>query len=238
MANVLGKTLITVKTNLREQADINRNNWEITYSGDFWGRCLHGSSLASVGLCLSRIMYQVFIPSTRPNDNLIPWGSHPRLDPLWSTENMLFIHDGCESDRLQKVKDKISYSPIALKSLKVCYYNISNQYNCCQCEKCLRTMMELRVCEVLDKATSFHKPLNLQLVKQLVIPESLHRHYYQIIDEATQRKDEKLVNAIKVALGKKLSIWRLIYQSRQIIPKSIRLMIRKLIKFYSSRHIN
>ena len=35
--------------------------------------------------------------------HLGPLGSHPLLDPLWSSEDVELVHDGCEATRLDKL---------------------------------------------------------------------------------------------------------------------------------------
>lgn len=90
----LGKPLIEVETNLRSFSD--------QYTS--WGEFYHGAGLASVALLLSPQFHKVYIPSSQSYAQLLPWGSHPILDPMWSTESTEIVHDGCEARRVEKVK--------------------------------------------------------------------------------------------------------------------------------------
>lgn len=227
IAQSFEKKLITITTNLRTQTDLQwlfhpkwakiKYIWGKHYQGNFWGKCLHGSCLAAIGLLLQQNISEFIIPSTHSYPHLRPWGSHPLLDPLWSTASLSVIHDGCEVDRFEKIKYKVSHSDLALKTIKVCYKNPLNQYNCCECEKCLRTMMQLRLCGKLDQAIAFPKPLNFNKVKKLV-SDPLKFHYYRkIMEEAEIIGDIELVNTSKILLGEKFSLYR--FYKQKIEPK-------------------
>lgn len=218
IAQSFGKKLIPVTTNLRIQTDMSfifkwsKYPWGKAYfDQSFYGIYSHGSLLAAVGLSLKNIVSELIIPSSYPYADLHPWGSHPLLDPLWSTEDVKFIHDGCEAARLEKLKNQVLKSDLALKTLKVCHkehQDISSEYNCCKCEKCLRTMMQLRLCGVLEKASSFPHTSEMQNIKNMTIPKQLEYFYPPIIEEAKVIGDTELVDSIEIALGKKFSLER------------------------------
>src|SRR6266487_5929848 len=107
----LGKPLVEVETNFRACTD---------YYAD-WGYYF-GGALASVVLLLAPQFKKVYIPSSHSYSHLQPWGSHPLLDPLWSTDEIEIVHDGCESPRANKVA-YIAQSDIALRCLRVCWEN-------------------------------------------------------------------------------------------------------------------
>ena len=77
-------------TNARELTD--------RYVNTSWSS---GGFLASVGLCLQKVFREVLIAASDTYGQLVPWGSHPHVDPLWSTESLAFVHDGCEATRLE-----------------------------------------------------------------------------------------------------------------------------------------
>src|SRR5207302_11088078 len=84
-----------------------------------------------------------------------PWGAHPLVDPRWSTEAVDVVHDGCEANRIEKIRRQIASSPLALQSLRVCWRGDSASYNCGECPKCLRTMLALHLAGTLPRATTF-----------------------------------------------------------------------------------
>jgi 7-cyano-7-deazaguanine synthase in queuosine biosynthesis len=162
----LGKPLIEVETNLRAFAD--------RYVR--WGADYHGAALCSVALLLSRVLGKVYLAASY-NEALsvqIPAGSHPHLDPLWSTEATQIIFDGMESGRPQKAA-RIAESDVALRSLRVCWENRGRTYNCGRCEKCLRTMVNLRIAGALDRCPTFDRPLDLRAVARVVCTDEYER---------------------------------------------------------------
>lgn len=252
VASSFNKKLIMVSTNLRQQTDMKsifrrkEHYWGKPYLGeDFYGNCTHGSFLAAIGLCLRGRISEFIIPSTHPYSLLKPWGSHPLLDNLWSVENLVFIHDGCEASRLEKIQQQVAKSTLALKNLKVCPsmpQNTVTEFNCCQCEKCLRTMIQLRLCGVLNQATTFAEPLDLQKFKIKSISNIHTYHYPLILNEAKAIGDTEVVEAVEIALGKKFSFERFYYQKIKPIfeqmqsifkagnSKKVLLKIKKLIR--------
>ena len=74
-AACLGLPLIPVSHNGRALLD-RFVNWERS----------HGGVLAGIGLALGGWFANVHMASSHDSNHLIPWGSNPDLDPLWSTE--------------------------------------------------------------------------------------------------------------------------------------------------------
>jgi hypothetical protein len=158
IARELGKPLIEVETNIRHFSD------QYTVIGEHYG----GSLLASIGLLLSPQFRKIYIPSTDPYDHLFLENTHPLLDPLWSTESLTFEHDGCEAGRIEKVA-RIIQSDVAMRSLRVCFWNHDDSYNCCRCEKCLRTMVSLQALGALEHCTTFNQKLDIDAVSRMEI---------------------------------------------------------------------
>jgi len=181
----LQKPLIEVETNLREFSDL-YVNW------DFY----HGAALAAVGHLLSSRLCKMFIAASRSYVDLIPLGSHPLLDPLWSTETMEFVHDGCEATRIEKAA-AIASDDMALKHLRVCWENRGGAYNCGRCEKCLRTMACLRTVGVLERCSTFESPLNLKALADLKV-EQIYRAHLENNLEVLERSgnDPELAEAL------------------------------------------
>jgi hypothetical protein len=140
VARELGKPLIEVATDLRSFSD------PLVH----WG-LYHGGALASVGLLFQHLFRRVLIPATFSYADLLPWGSHPLIDPLWSTELTDFEHDGAEATRVDKAA-YISRHETAMKWLRVCWMTpTSHDYNCGRCGKCLTTMVNLRAVGALER---------------------------------------------------------------------------------------
>ena len=143
VAKDLGKSLIEVETNIRSFPTAERL---VTWA------YYHGSTLISVALLFQHLFRKVLIPATHTYADLFPWGSHPVLDPLWSTELTEIAHEGCEATRVEKVA-YISKHEVAMKWLHVCQRHPTEDtedYNCGRCGKCLRTMLNLKAAEALE----------------------------------------------------------------------------------------
>src|SRR5690606_31766343 len=97
---------------------------------------------------------QFYIPSSYTSTSYPRRGTHPSLDPLLSTESLTFVHHGTELNRVNKLalisKDSESYS-----RLRVCWIQDLGLKNCGQCEKCIRTMLALKIHGKLPHYTTF-----------------------------------------------------------------------------------
>lgn len=158
VAKQLNKKSLWVATNIRELSDRFLD----------WGRLYHGAAMASVALLLENLLQEVYIASTYSWEQLHPHGSHPYLDPLWSTESLTIVHHGCEARRLDKIRF-ISQFPIVLETLRVCWINPNGAYNCGRCEKCLRTMIGLYIANALTLCRTFPQEINLSDLQNITV---------------------------------------------------------------------
>jgi hypothetical protein len=156
-AGELGKELIVVKTNLRE--------WSEKYLG--WEQ-YHGAALACVAHALSGTVGRVYIPSSHYMDFRIKWGSHPFLDPLWSSESLQIVHDGATYNRVEKII-ALARDQRALAWLRVCWDNPGDTYNCGRCSKCTRAMVVLHALGVLGECPTFPHELDIERVAALQV---------------------------------------------------------------------
>lgn len=148
----LGLPLIEVRTNLRSVAD---------RAGLHWGTQYHGAAMAAVGLALADHVGEVIIPGSYQERDLHPWGTHPDLDPHWSSSRVRFVHDAVDVSRAGKVA-YLADHPVAMDHLRVCWDKRSSAMNCGQCEKCLRTMINLRAAGALGRCRTLPSRLRLR----------------------------------------------------------------------------
>ena len=156
-ASELGKELIEVKTDLRSRLDRNRLNW---------GLQGHGALLAHVGIALSTVVEKIYVPSSYTADQLHPWGTHPDLDGHWSSDAVEFVHDGVEASRAAKM-EKFIEQDAAMNNLRVCWWNQGNAYNCGECEKCLRTMINLYIAGGLERCATLPDKISIEAIDRL-----------------------------------------------------------------------
>jgi len=194
VAHELAKELLPVATNLRDLSDRHVD----------WGLLHNGAALASIGLALENMFDRIYITSTHHYGKLVPLGSSPCLDPMWSTESLSFLHDGCEASRLEKIRF-ISQSPIAMQTLRVCFMNPRNEYNCGRCEKCLRTMIGLHIAGALQKCTTLPHRIDPGLVRD--VPIRRRTYVDELIDAlGSSETDLAIKSALKDCLSGRIDI--------------------------------
>ncbi len=155
-----GGELVPVETNLRDKLDV------------AWEKLHHGAALAAVAHALSGGLRTVFIGGSFSYAELSRAnGSHPLLDPMWSSEHLHIVHDGCELTRIGKMAALAEHAPALLDDLRVCWAGShGGPRNCGRCGKCVRTATILRAVGKLGQATSF--------------PAELPEHWAEYFDES------------------------------------------------------
>jgi hypothetical protein len=148
-ARMAGVVPVPVHTNLVSLGQ----GWE------FWGDEGEGAVFAAIAHAFAQRFSVVSLASSFDIPLLHPHGSHPILDPAYSSSDLRIKHDGVCLSRLMKVK-LIAEWDVALQNLRVCN-NISsigpNNLNCGQCEKCVRTMLALLIVDALHRTQRFSK---------------------------------------------------------------------------------
>ena len=187
-------TVIVVETNLKYII-------EPIYVWDW----IHGGALAATALFLRADLKQLYIAGAVRTDQLFPYGTHPQLDYLWGSENLTIFHHGNEYSRFEKIIHTIAKSDLALSYLRVCTENTKGDYNCSQCTKCLRTMIQLASVEALSKAKTFKSKPDLNLVRSMYYDFS---HNYQVEAEPViamlekEKRSPELLDAVRESLQK------------------------------------
>ena len=141
-AEDVGCELVLLETNLRHFTE-RFQHWGFTFGG----------GLAGMALALGAGFSHVLLPGTFPINVTSISGSHPVIDPLWSTERTAIVHDGAEATRVDKAR-LLADHPEALRNLKVCFEADTTQ-NCGRCDKSAScTMMDLQAAGVLEESPS------------------------------------------------------------------------------------
>ena len=188
----LQKNALPVATNLRDFA--------IRFVP--WDRLYHGAAMASVALALENVFHKTYIASSFRR-RLFPWGSHPALDPLWSTERLSFIHDGREARRVDKIRFIVQF-PIVTDTLRVCTLRPfpGNVYNCGLCEKCNRTMVGLHLAGALERCRTLPHSIDLRVLRSIRIPEELREFTEELVtDLGSSKTDLAIGSALEEALS-------------------------------------
>ena len=185
-------TLIPVYTNIRHLCD----------ERELWLDRFFGAVLAAVAHAFSSRLNLVYIASSYDIPNLTPCGSHPLLDPSYSSYDLRIIHRDLALSRLEKLRIVADWD-VAFQNFRVCLANVPDRLNCGKCEKCIRTMTELLAIGALDKTNAF--------VENDIKPEQLEkfditvRHrdsfYQEMISPLKKQGRDDLVNTIKKMLA-------------------------------------
>ncbi|GAB4540284.1 MAG: hypothetical protein Tsb0014_31410 [Pleurocapsa sp.] len=230
MANDAGINLIQVNTNAYahfRDLDPDFSFWRFEYLGSF---------LAAIAHIFAPRLRVASIASTYDLAHLEPWGSHPLLDPLYSNNNLQIRHENVALSRLEKTK-LVAEWDVTIEQLRVCNEKISysqGNYNCGQCEKCVRTMTALLSLGLLEKTATFRdKDVSQELLintcylsdtyevncyRELIEPLQqmgrndlvegikyiIKRYYEQDLKGTIKRLDRALFNGVLFDLGKKI----------------------------------
>ncbi|MES2657219.1 MAG: hypothetical protein V4689_01310 [Verrucomicrobiota bacterium] len=138
--------LLRLKTNLRKMPFYRKHNWEFTY-GLAMGGVAH----------LIRSYGEVFISSSFETIRDIPYGSRVDVDVLFTSGTKRFHHVGSGILRTTKLMD-ICHDPLVQRHLRVCWKGRGARKNCGECEKCLRTELNVLATGEYEKFTCFDHP--------------------------------------------------------------------------------
>jgi hypothetical protein len=174
VAGAVNRRAVVLRTNLRKHHLFASVPWERT----------HGGALAAIGHLLSQTIGSLVIPSSYPLGDPHPLGSHWRIDPWLSAENMKIIHDDAPAYRLQKLK-AIDGETLVQQHLRVCWENQAVWGNCSRCDKCVLTMIVLAMHGQLQHFRGFDRRTPLPAILNAMGPvrEDMRRRYQRLLDE-------------------------------------------------------
>lgn len=136
VAEATGKDWTMISTNLRSHRLFRKSSWD----------CTHGGALGFLGHLLQGHIGRMLISSSYQENHLGPWGSHPELDPHWSTGRVKFSHVGLEALRSEKLRRLVHHpvaAPLVQRHLQICWENPTATGNCGHCHKCVMTRINL-----------------------------------------------------------------------------------------------
>ena len=149
-----GVNLTMIHTNLKTFRNATLQRPEQVHS--------YSSALAACAHALGGVFGRFGISghATYAYNQLEPDGSHPAVDPLFSSDQLQVIHTGTTHSRSRKL-ELLADNPQVRKCLRVCFGPIrfdqasDTPLNCCICEKCIRTVASLIIMDKLDEFPTF-----------------------------------------------------------------------------------
>lgn len=225
-AQALGLNHLIIRTNLR-QISVYKSNW---------GPLTFGCGLAFIGHILDKRFGEVALGSSYPYGALTAWGSHPLVDPLFSSSVLRIVHDGAAYTRIGKTAVAVQL-PMARASLHVC--QAEGLRNCSHCEKCYRTMVAIDILGCKDgfDAVFDWSGYTIKKAQKIYMGEGIEQiFYHEMIEEAQRCQRVDVAQALGIAakrssrlarwvslatwMSRQPGIWRLGVAARQWLLKS------------------
>jgi hypothetical protein len=170
VAREFGVVIIDVATNLRV------TRWA---SAD-WGHLAHAALFAAAGHVLEPRLSRLLIASSARYDRLMPWGSHPLTDPLYSSFGFGILHDGADTERTEKTM-AIASHPAVHRHLRVCWIGRTDT-NCGRCPKCFNTMLGLELAGSLDKSETLPRSIEPAAFESLYLErDGTYAAYWMVL---------------------------------------------------------
>jgi len=160
-----------------------------------------GSGLASSLSLFSYSFRGAIIASDETYDFFLPWGSTPLIIPMFSSNDFDFVNDGAGLTRVQRAAVVDSW-PVGKKNLRVCWEGPEKDRNCCECEKCIRTILNFRVTSG-KLPPCFAKDVNLKQIRTVQIRNKVQWTYFNDILESAEINGNRS-EAWVIALRKRL----------------------------------
>jgi hypothetical protein len=175
----------------------------------------HSSVLAAVAHTFAARLTAVHLASSFDLAHARPWGSHPLLDPNYSSCSIELYHDGLVETRLERLR-RISSWQAALDNLVVCFEGPvpDGALNCGKCEKCVRTMVMLTSLGRLERAGAFPcREVTEETVEEITIgyhPSFFEMAWSPLVAPLRSCGRSDLVGVIerKIEEARRFELWR------------------------------
>jgi hypothetical protein len=195
-ARALGKEHVAAATNARYDSSA-----ATPYSiAEQMNAFAHGCLLASVAHLFDAHFDTYIIPASHSYADLMPYGSHPLTDPLFSSSSLRIVHDGAAFGRFER-SAQVARSDLALSVLHVCFSDFRTG-NCSRCQKCLRTMAALDILDAKARATTFDwSDYSTERLASTWLPTANERSYFvEVAEQARARGREDVARAAERAV--------------------------------------
>ena len=194
-------TLIPVRTNV----------WDLDPDLPFLTQQRLSSTLAAAAHLFPGRWSNVSIASGLHVADEFPRGTHPLLDPLYSSSGVEVRHDPLPLTRFDRLRVLAQSGGDAIDELIVCLaYPGEPHLNCGECEKCVRTMAALVALGRLAETHSFRHPdVTPEMIRGIHVTSDEIGYWEEILEPLAKRDRGDLVGAIdaKLAETRRLERW-------------------------------
>lgn len=213
-----GRDLLQVSSNIRYLGYAHKLSW------NSW----NGGGLASIAIAAG--YKQCLIASGKSYAEFFPEGTCYVSDHLWSSAGCQIEHHGAGASRLQKTM-VLAEQPKAMSILRVCWHD--QNYNCGQCEKCLRTMVALELLSVKGAPFPPWGDTQLNELARLTLHHENHLANFEHLQQLAREKNNKKIYAAITKILRKFYWSMLFKQFDRLLLGSRMLTIKRKL---SSKH--
>ena len=151
----------------------------------------HGAVLGALAQLASPSIGTAIISGTHPEGREAPYGSHPQLDPCWSSSRVRVVYAAGGGGRNEKAA-VVATDPFAVRWLKVCWERPGDG-NCGRCAKCLMTLTNFHIAGRLEAVRDrFDAPLTPEAVSAVADRAILSPENVEALIEALDPADPLL----------------------------------------------
>jgi hypothetical protein len=184
-----------------ETVNVRTNVLDLHPGAGFFSYKSHGSILAAVAHLFSNRFDRAFIAASIYRFNVTyKWGSHPLLDPYFSTADLTVRDWGAHQSRIEKTRVVANW-PEGVDAIQVCPNPRKTERNCGYCEKCVRTMTGLLVFGKLRGCRAFTPqdvtPEMIREAVQYFYSDYQVRYFRQLMEPLGELGRTDLVQAIR-----------------------------------------
>ena len=177
---------VFLRTNIHEEPIISAVSWDDA----------HGGVLAAIAHLLSSRFHTVVIPPSFGQSSWRSlWGSHWKIDPLWSSKAISIVHGDAASTRATRIR-YISTDPLVQNNLRVCWSEKVMEGNCSACQKCVRTMAVLHDCGQLERFSVFDSSVPIWERIDALPYVALTVTYDELLEKGVEPKFERAIRRL------------------------------------------
>jgi len=177
---------VFLRTNIRDEPIISAVSWDDA----------HGGVLAAIAHLLSSRFHTVVIPPSFGQSSWRSlWGSHWKIDPLWSSKTMRIVHGDAASTRAARIRF-VSTEPLVQNHLRVCWSEKAREGNCSACQKCVRTMAVLHDCGQLERFSLFDSIIPIREPIDALPYVALTVTYDELLEKGVEPKFERAIRRL------------------------------------------
>lgn len=229
-----------IKTNFRTFINYGALNRSLKplYHGEWWHDFQHGIGILGhvAPLAFVKKLKTLYIASSNTIDvkGIIPCASDPTIDNYLKYSSCKVVHDGYEFNRQDKIHNICTFvEKNNLKNIpiRVCWQS-SGGDNCCECEKCYRTILGI----IIEKKNPLDYGFNLTDKKRKRMMKKLRQYAKYNLYNYYQVMQDRLIRNYSLAETPKDLIWFRKLKIKNKKPRYVKLF-EKIIS-YLKRGIN